>query len=152
MAAHRYWRLYFTTSTNGTAGDIWLDEVEFQDRFGNKLSTGGVPSASSEYSASYPAAQAFDGDLNSTGWSSAAGAFPAWIAYDHGAAVDVGQVKITLPEQESTLDGLPVMGDIKVQWSDNGSTWKTIGQAATSGSVVVGGVVLLTLDEEHHTT
>jgi hypothetical protein len=149
MAAHRYWRLYFTTSTNGTNGDIWLDEVEFQDRFGKKLSTGGVPSASSEYSGSYPVAQAFDDTLNTYGWSSAQGAFPAWIAYDHGYAVDVKQVKINLPEQASAYDELPILGDIQVQWSDNGSTWKTIRLSATLGSVVIGGVVLLTLEEEH---
>lgn len=85
------WRLGFASSQGGSY--VQLTEVAFLDAGGADLSTGGVASSSSAYSASYTAANAFDKSV-STDWCTVYGNFPAWLQYQHGAPVDVAQVRI----------------------------------------------------------
>lgn len=85
------WRLVFWSS-QGTQY-VQLTEVAFLDAGGTDLSTGGTARASSEYSASFTAANAFDKSAG-TDWCNVAGNFPAWLQYQHGAPVDVAQVRI----------------------------------------------------------
>ena len=95
------WRLYFAASAGGRFID--LVELAFLDSGGNDLSVGGTPSASSQYSAGYEAARAFDKSLT-TEWSTAPGApFPAWIQYTHAAPVDVAKVRLVFPGDAAWL-------------------------------------------------
>ncbi len=48
------------------------------------LATGGTASASTEYTSTNLASQAFDGDTITSGWGSQSGAMPAWLEYDFG--------------------------------------------------------------------
>lgn len=94
------WRLVFASSQGEQY--VELTEVAFLDVGGADLSTGGVASASSEYSASYAAANAFDKSV-STDWCTAPRSFPAWLQYQHGAPVDVAQVRIVCASNSAWL-------------------------------------------------
>lgn len=85
------WRLGFSESNGGQY--IQLTEVAFLDADGVDLSIGGTASASSEYSAGYKAANAFDKSLASD-WCTVSYQFPAWLQYQHATAVEVAQVRI----------------------------------------------------------
>ena len=100
MSAQRTWRLGFAASQGG--GYIQLTEVAFLDGGGIDLSVGGVASASSVYSGSYAADKAFD-KSTATDWCTAAGAFPAWLQYQHAVAVDVAQVRIVCSSNAAWL-------------------------------------------------
>lgn len=90
--AHNLWRLMFAASNGGVY--VQLSEVAFLDANGNNLSAGGIASASSEYSVSYTASQAFD-NSSSTDWCSRLGAsFPMWLQYRCASAVRVASVRI----------------------------------------------------------
>lgn len=127
MAAHKWWRLWMPQSVAGPSSGIWLQEVKFCGANREDFSTGGVATASSEYSSSYAAANAFDKVISGTspsGWSTVLGQFPAWLAYEHPSAVDVKAVEIWLQTSSgSNANQHPVWSDIKLQYSDNGSTW-----------------------------
>ena len=104
------WRLYFAASAGGRFID--LVELAFLDSGGNDLSVGGTPSASSQYSAGYEAARAFDKSLT-TEWSTAPGApFPAWIQYTHAAPVDVAKVRLVFPGNDAWL---PTAGSLSLR-------------------------------------
>lgn len=94
------WRLGFASSQGGSY--VQLTEVAFLDAGGADLSTGGVASASSAYSASFTAANAFDKSAG-TDWCTVAGDFPAWLQYQHGAPVDVAQVRIVCAANSAWL-------------------------------------------------
>jgi hypothetical protein len=121
MAAHRYWRLYFTSAVANYAQIV---EVELRTSTGGADVTGtGTATADSIYSGSYDAAKAFD-NSSLTSWCSTNTNFPHWLAYDFGIGndKDIVQYAITSLSPET---------DAPYSWyfqcSDDGSAWTTIG-------------------------
>lgn len=122
MAAHRYWRLNLTAVTNpGT--DFALAEVKFCTAVaGASVTSGGTASASSIFSGSFPASNAFDSNIT-TFWHSAGGTAPQWIKYDFGLGNDKDIIEVGIVPPSSRAHQQPVSFD--VQWSDDNSTWTT---------------------------
>lgn len=132
------WRLGFASSQGGSY--VQLTEVAFLDAGGTDLSVGGVASASSEYSASYTAAKAFDKSA-STDWCTVAGNFPAWLQYQHGAPVDVAQVRIVCAANSAWLP--PDVSSLTVYSGGSQETRHTlslVSGAFTGGATVILGV------------
>lgn len=94
---------------------------------GANVVSGGTASASSEYSATYSAAKAFDGSVvTDNGWLSGNHAYE-WLQYDFGAGNDKDIVEIVLKTPAATGSGitssnLPVYG--VCQFSDDATAWK----------------------------
>lgn len=110
MAAHAHWRLSLTG-----AAYVQLQEVAFLSASGVVLSVGGTPSASSEYSVMYAAPYAFDNDV-ATAWCNVYGQFPALLAYQFTAPVDVVFVRITANASFPPTS-------VQLQYSDDGVSW-----------------------------
>jgi len=92
-AAKTQWRLTITATQSGEPG---LANFELRDDFGGAdLTTGGTATASSIYSGTYPADNAFDGS-NTTSWFSSSG-FPQWIQYEFASPVDVVEYLLRAP-------------------------------------------------------
>lgn len=127
MAAHVYWRVRFTRS-NGSATDIWLDEVSFRSAADADLSTGGTAIAGGIYDATYPASNAFDKTVANNGWASPLNTFPCWIGYQHPSAVDVASAVITCADNAGASDELPVDRAVFLEWSDDGANWTAADQ------------------------
>lgn len=130
------WRLVFASSQGGSY--VQLTEVAFLDAGGTDLSTGGTASASSEYGANYTAAKAFDKSI-STDWCTVAGNFPAWLQYQHGAPVDVAQVRIVCSANAVWLP--PNAAAVALYSGDAQETIHTL--TLLSGSFTAGSTVIL---------
>ena len=83
---------------------------------------GGTPSASSEYSASYPALKAFDGNASSF-WCSKATGLPQWIQYDLGEGLSRIVLEYTLTAR---LTSYNPANSFVFAGSNNGTDWTTI--------------------------
>ncbi len=96
---------------------------------GSNVVSGGTASASSEYSASYSAAKAFDGSVaTDNGWLSGNHAYE-WLQYDFGAGNDKDIVEIVLKTPAASGSGivssnLPVYG--VCQASDDAFAWNDV--------------------------
>lgn len=90
----RYWRVR-NLRENGT-NDVGLTELRFLSSGGVNLATGGTPMASSNFSATYTAAKAFDGvTTGDNGWyAEDSRRINEWIGYDFGEAVEPHSVEI----------------------------------------------------------
>ena len=113
MAAHTHWRI-----TCDGLDYVQLAEVAFLSAGLTDLSVGGTASASSEYSAAYPASAAFDKNASGSWWCTATGSpLPAWLAYAHPTAVEPVYVRITAhPTYPPISPGLQHSGD-GITWS-----------------------------------
>lgn len=101
MSAQRTWRLGFKSSQGSNY--LYVPELAFLDAGGADLCVGGVASASSEYNnSSWSASMAFDKNT-STEWSTAIGALPAWLQYQHPTPVDVVRVRLVLASSSSYM-------------------------------------------------
>ncbi|NQX58728.1 discoidin domain-containing protein [Paenibacillus qinlingensis] len=120
----RYLRLYVTTASAVPT----IDEIEVYNNIGN-LALGKTYNASTIWNASYPAANAFDGDTtNASRWSASSGSLNnQWISVDLGAATTYNQVVI----KEVTFQRVT---SYKLQSSSDGTTFTDI--AGTSGTVI----------------
>lgn len=116
MTVARHWRCSFTL---GSQSSVSVREMAFLDGSGTDLSTGGTASASSSATGFVTPDKAFDKDLG-TWWSNAASELQPYLAYDHGTAVDVAQIRINF----GALGGLIAL-ESNIRWSvsDDGSTW-----------------------------
>ena len=83
---------------------------------------GGTPSASSEYSASYPALKAFDGNASSF-WCSKATGLPQWIQYDLGEGLSKVVIEYTLTARFPSYNPA---NSFVFAGSNNGTDWTTI--------------------------
>lgn len=111
MAAHTHWRI-----TCDGLDYVQLAEVAFLSAGLTDLSVGGTASASSEYSAAFPASAAFDKDASGSWWCTAPGSLPAWLAYAHPTAVEPVYVRITAHPTYPPIS-------LGLQHSDDGITW-----------------------------
>ena len=130
------WRLVFASSQGEQY--VQLTEVAFLDVGGTDLSIGGVASASSEYSARYAASKAFD-KRAATDWCTVAGRFPAWLQYQHGAPVDVAQVRIVCAANSAWLP--PNVDAVKLYSGGAQETRHAL--TPLSGSFTAGSTVIL---------
>jgi hypothetical protein len=82
------------------------------------LSQGRPATASSLESSSFPAGNAFDGNLTGTRWASKEGVDPQWIRVDLGATAKITEVKLTWEAAYGK--------SYTIQTSADGTTWTTI--------------------------
>ncbi|OAS16086.1 chemotaxis protein [Paenibacillus oryzisoli] len=96
---------------------------------GGNLALGKTYSASTIWNASYPAANAFDGDISNTSrWSASNGSLNnQWISIDFGAAATFNQVVM----KEITFQRVT---SYKLQFSNDGTSYSDI--AGTSGTAI----------------
>lgn len=139
MSAHRYWRLYVTT--NWGANYVGTASVQLRaSQAGANLSvTGsGTASASSTYSGSYPASDAFDANTTTTRWNSVAGGFSSsagteWVKWDFGAGLDQDIQHLTLVN--STAETTANIRHAWLQYSDDNSSWTNWIQVTNNSTV-----------------
>lgn len=128
VGTHRYWRIYIPP--RGVSGVQSILQLEmYESQFGPNVCTGGTPSASSTLSGTYPASDAFDGNLGDTGsstltslWVSQSGTTEEWLAYDFGAGNDKEIVAIGMFGRIGSFIGQVPTG-FSIEYSDDGSTW-----------------------------
>ena len=119
----RYWRVFVTDSWAASGYSVNLAEIEMRASAGGADQTGsGTASASSIFSSSFSADEAFDKDP-STIWSTSDMSLPQWIAYDFGTDVHVAEVMMQAGDSSARASRMPRTFDI--QYSDNGSDWTT---------------------------
>lgn len=124
----RYWRLYITEVQSGTFASI-QDFVVSDTAGGASIFTGGTASSSSDYSATYNAAKAFDGN-NANYWYSATGSsLPQWIKYDVGSSVRGRYLELrpyTVSSGSNIVADASSPKTFTLQGSDDNSTWTTL--------------------------
>ena len=124
MAAHRYWRLYVTSSNGGAS--VRVGEMELRvaaDGSGTNvalLSNGGTATTNSDFGGA-EVANAFDGNIT-TNWGNGGAGMPSWATRDFGSgnAYDINHLTIKMPANADSLSS-PLGGVL--QWSDDNSTW-----------------------------
>jgi hypothetical protein len=124
--SHQYWRLLYS-ALSGSDSFAAISEFQLRTAVGGaSVAVGGVASASSQYSSSFSASQAFDGSM-STSWSSVSGdTVGAWLAYKLTTALAI--VEISLGVQNTNSGGVrpaQMPGAFSIQYSDDGITWAT---------------------------
>jgi hypothetical protein len=117
MPSSTRWRIYITAFQPGGSEPGIAELTMASAAGGSNLCTGGTPSASSEFSGTYSAAKAFDGNA-ATYWD-ASGGGTAWLEYQFGSAVSIVQYGIKAVPSPFELD---TPKDFKLQYFD-GSTW-----------------------------
>ena len=131
MAAHRYWRVRFSSATGG--GDVWLSELEFLAAGTAAVVPPKSHSVSGTYSASYPSASLFDGAKTSgNGWAS--NSATCWVAVDFTNPVDIEAARIYNAWQPESSSELPAPGYVFLEYSDNKSTWTEQSREVYGGS------------------
>jgi hypothetical protein len=122
MAAHRYWRLNITAINGGSL--IRIDEIELSEAaHGTSVAAGGTAAASSTFSGSFLAENAFTGALGDSSWATPSGTTTGWISYDFGSGVTKEIASVVLNVFASDTDRMPTAFD--VQYSDDNSSWTT---------------------------
>lgn len=116
MAVHSGWGIRFSNSTGGSY--VQLTECSFLDASGAALAVGGAAGASSIYSPSYAAVNAFDAN-SGTDWCSLT--FPAILWYQMPTPAEVRRVKI---RWSTNINWIPsTLTDILLVFSDDGVNW-----------------------------
>src|SRR5204863_9081854 len=87
------------------------------------LSQGRPATASSLESSSFPASNAFDGNLASTRWASKEGVDPQWLRVDLGAPASISRVKLTWEAAYAK--------SYTIEVSVDGTTWTKIFSTTT---------------------
>ena len=123
---HRYWRVRSLMNQTGGASVSANSCAELEFRAtpgGADQTTGGTPSASTIFSGSFPASNAFDNN-GATFWVSSniqADYGTHWIEYDFGTPVYVREISwAKRPDSFGQNEGI-ILG--AVQWSDNDLNW-----------------------------
>lgn len=130
MSSFQYWRLNFNGPTNGAGTNpISIAEVVFYDGTGvTTVSTsGGTASASTVFSGSFVAANAFDGNA-ATAWASTvqpSSGSPQTLQMQFTGAVTIAFLSLKIRNDTSAwLTQAPTA--FQVQGSTNGTTWTTL--------------------------
>jgi hypothetical protein len=122
---HVYWRILLTNSCGG-AGATSISEFTMYDAGGLQIPTTGGSASASTSVGGLPASSAFDGNP-STFWAStsrATSSSPQWLQYQFSSGVSVASFTLTL--RSGNLEQSPI--DVTLQYSDDGSTWTSLGQ------------------------
>jgi F5/8 type C domain len=119
--AHRYWRLYATTS-----GSVLFALSELQFRAvpgGANILTGGTPVTGGDYDpAVNPPSFLLDSDI--TTWWGSSLSLPGWWGYDLGVGHSADVVEVLLAARNgSNFDQSPIA--FSIDWSNDGSAWTT---------------------------
>ena len=117
MTAARYWRIFVNQTGGGSASaaEIQLRETPG----GSNVATGGAASSLNQFSGSFPAANAFDGN-NTTLWAGTSSA--NWVKYDFGASVTKDIVEVAWrARSDGFLDQNPT--DMIIQYSPDDINW-----------------------------
>lgn len=131
MAAHRYWRVNFTAITN-PGNSFAIAELKLCTALaGATVATGGTASAQSIFSGSFPASDAFDGNL-ATFWHSAGGVVPQWLKYDFGLGNDKDIIEVGVVMAPSRAHQQPTA--FTVQHSDDNVAWTDAWSVADTGA------------------
>lgn len=118
--SHRYWRLYITANNGDTYTGFGEMELRATVSGADLTTPAGAISASSSYVAN-PVTFAIDND-NTSAWFNNGVALPAWVAYDFGSGVTVGELMLYMRSGDVTIKNrYPV--NFQLQHSDNNSTW-----------------------------
>jgi hypothetical protein len=120
ITTHVYWRVLFIQGGSDGGSEVAIGSLQMFNASGTSLASGGTPSASSTFSG-LPASNAFDTDAT-TAWNcggSALATADQWLQYQFSSPVNVSLVMIqpwaTVANKNPT--------NLKVQYSDNGSSW-----------------------------
>lgn len=124
MAAHRYWRFKVNSSWGASYAAIAALQLRVTAASANLSITGnGTASASSVYSGTYPASDAFDANTTTTRWASIiTSTFPGeWVKWDFGIgnSQDIGHMTIVNSTAETTAN----VNTGVLQYSDDDSAW-----------------------------
>lgn len=120
MAAHSYWRLNITANQT-VGGNASFGEVEMRSSIdGADLCTGGVASASTNYSAPLNQDKAFD-NSETTSWVSSAGEV-AWLKYQFASPVDIVEYSC-LSRSDSAGVFVYTASAWTLEWSDDNTNW-----------------------------
>jgi hypothetical protein len=126
-STYQYWRLNFNGVTNGSSLAA-IAEVQFLDITPAPISlSGGTASASTSFSGSFVAANAFDGNP-ATAWESSASpssGSPQWLQYQFTGPVSVTSIAISV-RNDSTAWTSQSPTAMQIQGSPDGITWTTI--------------------------
>lgn len=145
MASHRYWALGLFARP-GSGNGVGVAEVEMRATPGGAdLCTGGTAGGAS--SAGLPPANAFDNNDTTIWHNGSTFGDAARLSYDFGTAVDVVEIFVrNAPAGSGT--GLPGTtygpGLVRVEWSDDGTSWFIGTPAAVLSDLGNGDTYLLT--------
>lgn len=113
-------------SQSVTVSAYGVPTVSIMESAGNtNIAVGGTATASSFYSGN-PAADAFDGDIVTTGWGSTSGGVPAWLEYDFGTGNAKTLVKYAFYCASTMQGGWGSASYNPAAWTFegfNGTTW-----------------------------
>ena len=119
MATHSYWRV--NVSANNGAGDLFTEifELQFREIAGaTQQATGGTAFASSIYSTSNTASDAFD-NTTTTAWASVAGILsPQYIGYHFSVPLAVAEVQLI-----ASPGGSYAPKNFTIEYSDDNVVW-----------------------------
>lgn len=93
MPTFTYWRMQ-TVPNTASSIYVQLSEVTYLDAAGTDLSVGGIATSSSQFDATYSAAQAFDKSFATKDWASFGTDTQPWLQYQHTAPVNVARVAV----------------------------------------------------------
>ncbi len=117
---YRYWRLAVDSIQTPSLFVVGIQYFKVSVASGGaSIFTGGTPSASSEYSASYTAARAFDDD--NTLWTSILGGIPGYVQYDLGAGNATSAAFLEVRAYPPNHSYSPKL--LRLQGSNDGATW-----------------------------
>lgn len=119
---HSYWRIEFDDCQTG-GSYIGAHEIEMRSTAGGAdQCSGGTATASSEFSASLGADEAFDNVLTAgTGYWRSNSAANEWVQYQFTSAVEI--VEIAIYPVNSARENTGKTG--RLRYSDDGSSWTT---------------------------
>ena len=121
LRSAQHWRIQLI-HTNTAGGDRYFQVGELY--FNDATPSGGMASSSGNYSGSYGPEKAFNG-LKDGGWCSSSGGAGQWLAYEFTSGTVVTSIKVVA---STGSDVRYAPKDFRVQCSDDGSTWETVGE------------------------
>lgn len=122
MSAHVYWRINFATPTNGSNPAVC--ELAMHTSIGGSDVCSGGTAGGTSINASFPAANAFDGNLSGTDCQTTA--TPSTISYQFATAQTIVEYAITA---SATLAATFAPQTWTFEYSDDGATWTIAGYA-----------------------
>jgi F5/8 type C domain len=124
FGAHAWWRVFGSEAGFG-ANYVAYSAMAFKDETGSTITVSGGSTIESGHFGSFPVANLFDG-TNSTFWESTNAVIP-YAGYHFGSAVKVMQIGL---QKAGSMDGSTPAALAWLQFSDDGVTWCTVGQAS----------------------